>query len=385
MKRFALAFGLVFAGVAAAAMPSLVDVTSASLPAAVLSGRSMHAAAVDIDHDGDLDIIVAMEFQPNLLLINDGAGRFEPSLALGPAVHDSEEVVAADFNNDGFVDLFFASEDDRIHQLHFGDGAGGFADMSSRIPIRSVANGAAAFDVNADGWIDLILANNGQNSILINDGAGGFRDETALRLPLVSDISQDVEIGDVNGDGHLDLVFANEGDNALLINDGVGVFVNVGGLPSGRPTESRKAALADVDGDGDLDLFFANVALFMADVDPRNQLYLNDGSGRFTEVTDTYLPLDRDSSFEGKFVDVDKDGDLDILTGNSSSISGPGDAAVGLYLNDGGGRFAEAASELPPTARGNVFGIVAADFDRDGATDLYLALRYGEDRLFLRR
>jgi hypothetical protein len=363
---------------------AFVDVTDRNLPPPDLASRSMHAAAIDIDRDGDLDIVVAREFQTNIILINNGAGVFSDQSAerLPAATHDSEEVVQADFNGDGYVDLLFVSEDDQVHELFFNDGSGHFSDEGWRIPIMSTANGTAAFDINADGFVDVVIANNGQNNILINDGTGTFRDETATRLPRLADVSQDIEVGDVNGDGYLDLVFANEGPNIVLINDGHGVFADAGGLPDGRVSESRMASLADIDGDGDLDLFIANVAVFVDGVDPKNQLYINDGAGHFTEVTDDRLPRDNDSSFEGKFVDIDADGDLDIIVGNTVRLGGPGDAPVRVLLNTGG-TFTEDATILPASANGNVFGIVAADFNGDNCIDLFLALRHGADRLLL--
>ncbi len=319
------------------------------------------------------------------MLVNDGAGRFtdESAERLPPAEHDSEEVIAADFNGDGHIDLFFVSEDDRIHELYFNDGTGRFSDESERIPLTSIANGTLAIDVDLDGHLDIVLANNGANAVLVNDGYGNFRDETAARLPATTEVSQDVEAGDVDGDGDIDLVFANEGPNAVLLNDGTGAFTDVGGLPAGRLTESRMVSLGDIDGDGDLDLFFANVQLFVAGADPQNQLYINDGAGNFTEETGTRLPPDADPSFEGKLIDLDGDGDLDIIVGNTNALFGPGDAPVRAYLNEGG-RFTAAIGWLPASASGNAFSIAAGDFNRDGGVDLYLGLRYGQDRLLIR-
>ena len=369
-----------------ATSPAFVDVTATALPQMDPDDRSMHAAAIDVDGDGDLDVVIAREFGRNAILINDGSGRFadESNARLPIAIHDSEEVVAADFNGDGAIDLLFVSEDDRVHELYFSDGSGRFSDESQRIPLRSVANGAAILDVNDDGAPDIVLANNGANAILVNDGVGNFIDESAARLPDSDAVSQDVEVGDVNGDGFADLVFANEGANSLLLNDGNGVFARSRGLPNERLTESRMAALADVDQDGDLDLFFANVALFVRGADPQNQLFINDGDGNFTEETAERLPSDNASSFEGKIADLDGDGDLDIIVGNTNALAAPGNARVRTYLNDAG-HFIETDALLPVTANGNVFGMVVADFNGDGESDLFLALRYGGDRLFIRQ
>jgi len=382
--RWLPAAGIAWATIASASTGGFVDVTEASFPGADLNGRSMHAIGADIDHDGDLDIVVAREFETNLILINDGSGRFTDLSAerLPSAAHDSEEVVFADFDGDGFGDLLFVSEDDEVHELYFNDGSGRFADHSDGIPIASTANGVAVIDVNLDGHPDVVLANNGQNVILVNDGTGTFRDETPMRLPVLDDVSQDVESGDVNGDGFVDLVFANEGRNVVLLNDGSGIFADHGGLPEGRITESRMVSLADIDGDGDLDLFFANVALFVRGVDPQNQIFVNDGDGNFTEETADRLPPDRDSSFEGKFVDVDSDGDADLVIGNANALGGPGNAPARIYINESG-VFTPNDALLPPSAIGNVFSVASGDFNGDGRTDIYLALRYGHDRLLV--
>jgi hypothetical protein len=113
-----------------------VDVTDTHLPGG--SGLHMDAAAVDIDGDGDLDLAIAQEFRRNLLLVNDGTGRFssESAQRLPHAEHDSEDVGVADFDLDGDPDIVVVSEDDRIHELYGNDGTGRFTDEGLRIPVQ---------------------------------------------------------------------------------------------------------------------------------------------------------------------------------------------------------------------------------------------------------
>ena len=75
------------------------DVSATHLPGGLLSGLSMDAGVADLDADGDLDIVIANEFRPNILLLNDGTGRFsDGSSRLPGASRDSEDVGIADFD-----------------------------------------------------------------------------------------------------------------------------------------------------------------------------------------------------------------------------------------------------------------------------------------------
>lgn len=372
--------------------PFFREVSASHLPPGVLDGLSMDAGVADIDGDGDLDIVIANEFRPNILLLNDGQGRFsDGSDRLPRTEHDSEDVGIADFDGDGLLDIVIVSEDDQTNELYLNTVAGVFRDESGRIPVTGTTNGLVVADLDLDGFPDLLLANNGQDAAVLNDGSGFFRDETETRLPASLDVTQDLELGDVDGDGDPDLVAANEGPNALYINDGTGRFLDESRsrIPlRDAPEETREADFGDVDGDGDLDLLFANVAAFVEGADPRNRLLINDGRGFFADETESRLPADTESSFDGDFRDLDGDGDLDIVTGNSDTDLSQrriAPAPFRAYLNDGSGHFTEATTLVfGEGVTGTGFDLEFGDFDGDGLEDVFLASRGSADRLLLR-
>ncbi|HEV3050051.1 MAG TPA: VCBS repeat-containing protein, partial [Longimicrobium sp.] len=91
-------------------------------------GSSMDSQAFDADGDGDLDLLIAKEVQPNVLLLNDGTGRLTvaPAGTLPGGSYDSEDVAVADFDRDGDLDAAIAAEDDRMSELYLNDGHGVF-------------------------------------------------------------------------------------------------------------------------------------------------------------------------------------------------------------------------------------------------------------------
>jgi hypothetical protein len=371
----ALTLGAALAQPVAAQPAQFRDVTAARLPA--IAGRCMDAAAGDADGDGDLDIALAMEFEPNVLLINDGTGQFsDASDRLPRDIHDSEDVAFADFDADGDLDLVLVSEDDRTDEFYLNDGRGRFIDASARLPTDDVSNALAVIDLNGDGAPDILTGNVGTDRVLINDGEAHFRDATRERWPQSgTSRTQDIELADVDGDGDLDVIVANEGQNELFVNDnGRLVDETTSRLPE-LQDESREIRAVDVDGDADLDLVVANVT-FLMDVTAQDLLLLNDGTGAFTVAAGDRFAEDARSNFTIQVTDLDADGDPDILAPSTDfSATGAGDYLA--LLNDGRGRFTAAGAGvvLPQSATGNGFDVEVADFDGDGRVELLLCNR----------
>src|SRR5690606_18906449 len=133
----------------------------------------------------------------------------------------------------------------------------------------------------------------------------------------------------------------------------------VGNLPA--------AAFGDVDRDGDPDLVLARIA-------GTNRLHLNDGTGRFVDATASHMPADSDRSAGVVLVDVDHDGDLDAVFANV-------DTTARLYLNDGTGTFSDATLGRIPTTATHMEAVAAADLDGCGGSDLVLVGRNTIGRL----
>ena len=360
------------------------DQTDALLPDAA-GLFTMDVGLADLDGDGDVDAILAVEFGQNRLYLNDGSGRFlDTGGRLPVASHDSEDIALADFDGDGDIDAVVVSEDDRTNEYYVNDGQARFT--LGPFPVTGTSNGVVTGDLDGDGDVDLVVGNAGPEFVLLNDGSGNWTDDSANRIPAeATGVTQDVELGDLDGDGDLDLLVANEDGNRVLLNDGTGAFTDetVAWLPvRGTQEETREADLGDIDGDGDLDAFFANTASSFASADPADRLLLNVG-GRFEDVSDRLPPASR-RSFDGEFWDVDGDGDLDIVTGGI----GTGFSAIAytVLINDGEGRFSVPEEPVfPGTAAAFGFDTEMADLTGDGRPDFYLASRGSQDRLLVRR
>lgn len=359
------------------------DVTRSNLPFNQLEGRCMDATHGDLDGDGDLDLVLAQENATNLVLQNTGDAMFVVG-SLEGGDGDNEDVRLADLDGDGDLDLITVHEDDQVHAVFDNDGRGGFIEVDGRLPedLRSTANGLEVADLNSDGRIELLIGNAGPNLVLSQQVDGTFVDRSSV-WPPGADTTQDLLFVDVDGDGDDDLFVVNEEANVLLISNGEGTFVDESAvrLPAAS-SESREAVAADLDGDGDLDVVVANVQ-FNRDVTPANQLLINDGTGVFSDETATGFAAvaNETSSFTAQLVDLDGDGDVDVL----SPINDLGDGGrIDVWDNRGDGTFQVPETSLFGTEpTGSTFDIEVADFNGDGATDLYFCNRTGSDQLYL--
>ncbi len=351
------------------------DVTTASLP--VVVDFTLAVALGDVDVDGDLDAFVANAGQ-NRLHLNGGTGTFTDVTGtnLPSLLGTSRAVSLGDVDGDGDLDAFigrYGSGGDQ-NRLYLNSGAGIYTDATAaNLPaLLGITLAVSLGDVDVDGDLDAWIGNwQQQNRLYENGGTGIFTDATATNLPSLVDYTRAVSLGDVDGDGDLDAVVANFYQDRLLLNDGVGLFTDFAGtnVPM-ADSQTGGVALGDVDGDGDLDAFVGN--------DGQDRLLLNGGTGRFTDVTTTGLPAILDTTTAVAFGDVDGDGDLDAFAANGVSGMQPSR----LYLNGGTGVFTDVTASNLAVPVSSALAVALGDLDGDGDLDALVG-NNGQDRVFL--
>jgi hypothetical protein len=334
----------------------------------------------DVDGDGDQDAFVGTSRTngtPGLdhLAINDGSGRLVATSILSSRVSVSDADFG-DVDGDGDLDLVIARSVDAHMpgqiaaplQLLRNDGSGSFtrdsAFESAPWNNRLGANEIEFGDIDQDGDLDLVVARadpfglatgslGAENLVLVNNGSGRFADESARRLsPRFKDNTYGLALVDIDGDQDLDIVCANGVGFSGAANSG-DVYVNQGGAQNGIAghfVEDATSALEtvipgsqlrlsidafDADADGDADLFLGVHDLPGGSI---QGLYVNLGGAQGGALGTFELRRDAEA---GDFVslgtltlDVDQDGDTDLLQSMGGSLNGvPGSVGVRLLLS----------------------------------------------------
>lgn len=342
--------------------------------------RTMDVRTADLNNDGHLDIVLAVEWAPNAILWGSADGKFrdDHSLKLSTNTFDSEDVAIADFNGDEWLDLVFAAEDDKNHEFYLNQGNGEFIELKNKFP-KFISNAVITYDFNGDGHMDLIFGNQGQSRLFINDGKANFTEETALRLPQESYITQDIALIDANKDGHMDLILGNENGNQIWINNGAGFFENETEtrFPISLDVETRKVIVFDANNDGFPDVLFCNVDTFK-NKNIRDLLYINDGKGNFKDVSATQLPTQDLATLDAVAMDVNFDGHMDLVLAHMGKVR------PSVLINDGFGGFKldeHVFSDIP--FQGNYISVLVEDFNKDGQLDLYFGGFMTQDKLLI--
>lgn len=291
-------------------------------------GRSDGVSFADVDNDGDVDCFeVTYGFgstgRKNYFYRNNGDGSFtyEPTIAMGLPLTFSEMCTWIDANNDNFLDLYFTNSNGSLANLYYENQTDGSFLQVTSLPITSenlLSRSINWIDYDGDGDSDLFIANedNANNSLFRNDGPNTFTQITNIEITQNGKTSAGSSWADIDNDGDFDLFAANwEGqNNQLFINDG-GIFTEqTTSIIASGGGNSFGSSFGDMDNDGDLDLFVCN-AYFTGQT--QNFVYLNDGSGNFTQDTSSTLAAHSGYTFGCAFGDYDKDGWLDIILANT--------------------------------------------------------------------
>ncbi len=309
------------------------DITADSLSTVAL-------AAGDVNNDGLDDIVTAESGAINYLYINQFTSvPFD--LSSGVALSDlggpynTSAIILADINRDGLLDAVAGNQSDLCF-IYFNDGdadpfsVNGTPIASSNLKTRGLDCG----DVDNDGDIDLVLAINDEigspNKLFLHDGSLGLTPYDSITPQNIdTDMlnTYAIKLGDLNNDGYLDVVTANYIKvNRYYINTGTSTpFDSSSGSDLTLDIQnSTSLDLADFNRDGHLDVVFGNLGNF-------NAVFLNDGEGDpFDNAVEITLQYSSMLSTTGiKAIDIDFDGDIDVVASNTS---GQDDL---VYLNNG--------------------------------------------------
>ena len=236
-------------------------------------GLRPHGIVVlDVDGDGDLDIVVASEYGEALtLLVNNGQGVFADGIDFADQDGDGKYALGAgDMNGDGILDLVVGTTGSRMLVLK-GNGDGTFTQTAN------IAGGGYGWkltlgDVNNDGKLDVAQANGSNNSgsIVLGNGDGTLQAATIYGF---GGTMVGSALGDLDGDGYLDWVLSSYGAGVwyVLKNDHTGAFNQVDMIEA--PDNASCASLYDFDNNGTLDMALAD------ETSDEIVLMRNDGGG----------------------------------------------------------------------------------------------------------
>lgn len=343
-----------------------------------------HLAVGDMDRDGDQDIYMgSYDAETNTyqhFLFRNDFGRFENIATRAGIDHEERDVSAlfADYNNDGFLDLFILTELSCVLYENISENE--FEDVTARAGLAGIkpGNRALFFDMDQDGDLDLFIASGGNNQVWRNNGDGTFLNITGeTGLGKTDFESRDAMIGDFDGDGDVDLVIANSnGPNQVFSNMRQGKFAEITAETGiDHPSGSVAVAVGDYNNDGSPDILFAgreNGSVY---------LYKNKGNGIFEpddSIQKAISASDNLTFRDAGFFDFDNDGFLDIiLTGKSSDEKGRG---ILLIHNIPDGDFENVTDLLPETIH-NAQNLEIADYNEDGDLDIYLTTLNGAIKL----
>lgn len=324
---------------------------SNSVSTTVSSPSSVFPA--DLDGDGDVDLISTATAGNSIVWHqNDGTGIFSrfTIATSGDGLSSPVDVLSADVDNDGDMDVLSASQNnDRIHWFE-NDGSESFTThliTSSTDGVQSIFTA----DLDSDGDTDVLSASENDDTIawFENDGSENF---TKKIISNNADGASDVLVVDINGDGSLDIVGSAANEDTLSWYENVGDSLFTRQTISSNTGGITNIAAIDMDGDGDMDMTAASqVANTLA-------WFENNGSQNFTKHI---ISSSANGITNLQTADLDGNGTIDIISTGSNTNT------LAFYSNDGNQNFTET---VVSSSQQNIQSIVLGDIDGGNGLDI---------------
>jgi len=367
-KNVLLLFVLILAAIFHGQSQQIFQNVAPQLGITGMSGLGHSVSWGDIDNDGDPDLALGDQLGTGYWFFrNDSSAFTNITSQAGLNGMDANKTIIAEFTGDNYNDLLIRNFDNygEHSTLFENNGDGTFTNITaqSMLPDSGVYNVA---DFNNDGFLDVLtidILQTGNISLQYGNGDGTFQP-----LQQIGELwgYSPLAVFDYDRDGNMDIFwlldYVGYHPTTLLKNNGDGTFTDVTASSGIVFNSGSNASLdvGDINNDGFIDLYIGG-----ADA----KLYLNNGDGTFSDITATsgaYGQQDADRTVT--FNDYNNDGWLDIFT---SWHLDPNQ----MYRNNGDNTFTDVASQLGLTGDGfgDFFGAGWADYNNDGAIDLFAA------------
>jgi ASPIC/UnbV protein/VCBS repeat protein/type IX secretion system substrate protein len=388
MKQTYLTFLLVFSLLKLQSQIAFTDVT-ATAGIAFNSEKIESLAWGDYDNDGDEDLFLSID-GVNKLMRNDGSDIFtDVSVTAGFTVTAfSTGCAFGDLDNDGDLDLFVvtSSGGGEFDLLYENLGAASsytfqsIASGSSGITDTNSVRGMAFLDYNRDGLLDIYINTNSSDIVYKNLGNLQFQEvSTSIGISSANATEVGVAPTDINNDGWIDIFTGNRSSvsNKLFLNDGTGNFTDIT-VSAGIDEVGLGMGVFsfDYDNDLDMDLYWTT---WPGDTEPfqPNALYQNQGDNTFLNKTIESATLDETGwGISCNAGDIDNDRLEDFFISNGFSATSTQSI---LYRNTNGILFEDITTAILGDITWDARGVAFADYDNDGDLDICLTGGAGVD------
>ena len=344
----------------------------------------------DVDGDGDIDLVTAESFRRNRIYLNDGTGSpFDVNTVgsnIGNIQHTTRSASLVDLDRDGDLDVVFGNTGQE-NRYYLNNGTADPFNGVTPVDIGTVRRNTwllAIGDLDQDGDLDIISGNQEgtsgpqSNRLYLNRLAetGSLSYTNGVDIDVVGEDTRSVHLGDMDNDGDLDLIVMNfRQTNSVFLNQLVetGNLVFAAGISFGATANNAQfpgfdtftGGIGDFNGDGFLDVIEGNQQ-------QANRIYFNDGFGNLPGGSNVGNSAST-TTVAIEVGDVDRDGNLDFIAGNNTQRDR-------IYFGTGTGGFSGGADVSTDALV--TYGLALADFDGDGDLDLASANQSDRNRYY---